>query len=220
MKKARVFDIIGPRMIGPSSSHTAGAARLGMIARKLAGGSVKKANVVLYESFATTGRGHGTDRAIAGGLLGFSPEDERLRNSFELAKRTGIDIKFEFSDKDSVHPNTAFFTVENESGEIMEMLGASIGGGSVEVKEVDGMEVSFFCDYPTLLVFHTDMPGVISKITSVLAEEKINIAFMKVFRTSRNKDASMVIETDEEVPKELLPKIMECAQGIKRVSTI
>ena len=107
MKKARLFDIIGPRMIGPSSSHTAGAARLGKISLLLLGEEVKKARVTLYESFAKTGRGHGTDRAIAGGLLGFSPEDERLRNSFEIAKERGIDIDFEFSEEDSIHPNTA-----------------------------------------------------------------------------------------------------------------
>lgn len=220
MKKARLFDIIGPRMIGPSSSHTAGAARLGKISLLLLGEEVKKARVTLYESFAKTGRGHGTDRAIAGGLLGFSPEDERLRNSFEIAKERGIDIDFEFSEEDSIHPNTARIKVYGESGEIVEVLGVSVGGGNIEVKEVNGMEVSFTCEYPTLLVFHTDMPGVISKITASLADEGINIAFMKVFRTSRNNDASMVIETDEEVPKELLGTILKCAPGIKRVSTI
>lgn len=220
MNKARLFDIVGPRMIGPSSSHTAGAARIGIIAGKLLGEEVKKARIVLYESFATTGRGHGTDRAIVGGLLGFSPEDERLRNSLEIAKDKGVDIQFEFSMEEAVHPNTARIEITGETGEKVEVLGTSVGGGNIEILEVNGMQVSFNCEYPTLLVFHTDMPGVISKITAVLMEEGINIAFMKVFRTSRNDDASMVIETDDKVPKELIPRIQACAPGIKRVSTI
>ena len=220
MKNARLFDIIGPRMIGPSSSHTAGAARIGIIAGKLLGEDVKKAKIVLYESFATTGRGHGTDRAIVGGLLGFSPEDERLKNSFEIARDKGLDIQFEFSMGEAIHPNTARIEAIGKSGEKVEVLGISVGGGNIEIIEVNGMQVSFNCEYPTLLVFHTDVPGVISKITAVLMEEGINIAFMKVFRTSRNDDASMVIETDENVPRELIPKILDCAPGIKRVSVI
>lgn len=220
MKQARLFDIVGPRMIGPSSSHTAGAARLGVITRKLLGEKPVKAKIVLYGSFAKTGWGHGTDRALVGGILGFSPDDERLRNSFEFAKTEGLTIECEFSEGEAIHPNTARITAVGESGETVEVLGVSVGGGNVEIREVNGMEVSFNCEYPTLLVFHTDVPGVISRITAVLAEEGINIAFMKVFRTERNNDASMVIETDDEVPKELISRILSCAPGIKRVSTV
>ena len=220
MKTYGVFDIIGPQMIGPSSSHTAGAARLGLIAYHMAGGDVSRADVSLYGSFADTGKGHGTDKAIVGGLLGFGPGDERLRDSFKLAEEAGIDITFHMSDELTAHPNTARIKVYDHKGGCVDMLGASVGGGNIEVEEVDGMEVEFSCDYPTLLIFYPDIPGMIQKVTSVLAEHSINIAFMRVFRTSKSKEASMVIETDERVPQALIEEIKKRAPEIERVSEI
>ncbi len=220
MKSYGVFDIIGPRMIGPSSSHTAGAARLGLVACRLAGGVVKKASVTLYGSFATTGPGHGTDKAIAGGLLGFGPDDARLRDSFALARQAGREFSFEFSDAPAPHPNSARIAVTNERGETAEMLGASVGGGNIEVLEIDGMELSFSCAYPTMLVFHRDMPGEIGRVTSVLARAGINIAFMRVFRTSRRQDACMVLETDEPLTPGMADAVRRCSAEIRRVCVL
>lgn len=217
MKEYGVFDLIGPQMIGPSSSHTAGAARLGGVAYRLADGKIRKARVTLYGSFADTGRGHGTDRAIVAGLLGLAPDDGRIRSSFALAKEQKKDISVEFSSHSMKHPNTARILIESESGQRMELVGASIGGGSIEIQEINGMEVSFGCEYPTVLIFHQDRPGVISKVTGVLAEEEINIAFMRVFRNSRRQNACMIIETDQEVNAGVLERIRGESEDIMEV---
>lgn len=203
----RVFDIIGPRMIGPSSSHTAGAARLGAVARRMAGGAVRSARITLYGSFAKTGRGHGTDRAITGGLLGLAPDDDRIRDALELARESGVAVVIDRSDQEAVHPNTARIAVENGQGRTLELVGASIGGGRIEIQQINGMAVSFGCEYPTLLLFHRDQPGAISGVTGLLAERGINIAFMRVFRSARHQAACMVIETDTPVPLELAEEI-------------
>ena len=204
-------------MIGPSSSHTAGAARIGYVASRMAGGCVKKAIVTLYGSFAETGKGHGTDKAVIAGLLGFAPDDDRLRIAPQLAKEWGRDIRVEFSDEEMKHPNTAGIVFENEDGRKIHMTGASIGGGNIEIQSINGMDVSFGCDYPTLLIFHQDRPGVISSVTGVLAEHEINIAFMKVFRNSRWQNACMVIETDGEVEDCLVEQIRSENQDIVEV---
>ena len=217
MKEYGLFDLIGPQMIGPSSSHTAGAARIGYVASRMAGGCVKKAIVTLYGSFAETGKGHGTDKAVIAGLLGFAPDDDRLRIAPQLAKAWGRDIRVEFSDEEMKHPNTAGIVFENEDGRKIHMTGASIGGGNIEIQSINGMDVSFGCDYPTLLIFHQDRPGVISSVTGVLAEHEINIAFMKVFRNSRWQNACMVIETDGEVEDCLVEQIRSENQDIVEV---
>lgn len=207
MKEYGLFDLIGPQMIGPSSSHTAGAARLGGVACRMAGGYVKKASVTLYGSFAETGRGHGTDKAIVAGLLGFAPDDSRLRNAITLAEEWGREITITFSNQEMKHPNTARIIVEDAKGRTINMVGVSVGGGSIEIQEINGMEVSFGCDYPTVLIFHHDRPGMISKVTGILAERGINIAFMRVFRNSKWQNACMVIETDSIVDEEILERI-------------
>lgn len=207
MKAYGLFDLIGPQMVGPSSSHTAGAARLGQVACRLAGGCVRKASVTLYGSFAETGRGHGTDKAIVAGLLGFAPDDGRLRHALELARDWGRNITVEFSKKEMPHPNTAKIVLEDVKGRTITMVGASIGGGNIEIQEINGMEVAFGCDYPTVLIFHHDRPGMISRVTGVLAEHGINIAFMRVFRNSKWQNACMVIETDGVVEDSILERI-------------
>lgn len=209
MEAYRVFDIIGPTMIGPSSSHTAGAARLGGVARRLTGGDVRRARVVLYGSFADTGRGHGTDRAITAGLLGLAPDDARLREAFELAKAQGVEIEVACSAREMPHPNTARITVTDSRGRTAEMVGVSVGGGRIEVRQINGMEVSFGCEYPTLLLFYRDRPGVVSQVTGLLAQKQINIAFMRVFRDARYQNACMVIEHDEPVTQETLGEIRQ-----------
>lgn len=217
MKEYGLFDLIGPQMIGPSSSHTAGAARLGGVAYRLAGGKIKRAAVTLYGSFADTGKGHGTDKAVVAGLLGFAPDDSRLRDAPRLAAEQGKEITVEFSGQQMKHPNTVRIAVENVSGRVIDMTGASVGGGSIEIQEINGMEVSFGCEYPTLLVFHRDRPGVISRVTGILAEEGINIAFMRVFRNSRWENACMVIETDTAVSGEILERIRRGSEEIVEV---
>lgn len=217
MKEYGVFDLIGPQMIGPSSSHTAGAARLGGVAYRLADGRIRKARVTLYGSFADTGKGHGTDRAIVAGLLGFAPDDSRIRNSLELAAEQKKDISVNFSSQSMKHPNTARIIVESENGRTIDLVGASVGGGNIEIQEINGMEVSFGCEYPTLLIFHRDRPGVISKVTGVLAEAGINIAFMRVFRNSRWQNACMIIETDGKIGSEILVRIRRESEDIVEV---
>lgn len=220
MKDYRVFDIIGPRMIGPSSSHTAGAVRLGGVACRLVGGDVVRATVTLYGSFAKTGRGHGTDRAVVGGLLGFAPDDVGVRTARDLAREQGRDITVLFSDQEANHPNTARITAEGRQGQRVELTGASIGGGSIEIQELNGMEVSFGCEYPTLLVFHRDRPGVVGAVTSILGQHGINIAFMRVFRHAKREDACMVIETDGQIPSALIRQLSRETPEITEVCTL
>lgn len=217
MKEYGLFDLIGPQMIGPSSSHTAGAAKLGKVAYRLANGRIKTARVTLYGSFADTGKGHGTDKAIVAGLLGFAPDDSRLRSALELAKEQKKDITVEFSAQEMKHPNTARIMMEDEKGRRIDMLGASVGGGSIEIQEINGMEVSFGCEYPTVLIFHWDRPGVISKVTAIFASREINIAFMRVFRDSRWQSACMIIETDGEIDGDTLERIRESSEDIMEV---
>jgi len=190
-----VFDIIGPIMIGPSSSHTAGAVKLGNVARILLGREPVKARITLFGSFAKTGRGHGTDKAILAGICGYAMDDVRIKTVFE-------DCPFEYSvafaENEDFHPNTA--VIELSDGLIsVSMRGASVGGGRVEIQEVDGMTVSFTGDYNTLIIFHYDRKGIIGEITTWLSENGINIAFMKVFRLEKDDKAVSVIETDQHV---------------------
>lgn len=220
MKEYGLFDLIGPQMIGPSSSHTAGAARLGGIAYRLAEGNIKKARVTLYGSFADTGKGHGTDKAIVAGLLGFSPDDSRIRTALDLVKEQGKDITVEIPGRSMKHPNTARIQLEDDKGRRIDLVGASVGGGSIEIQEINGMEVSFGCEYPTTLIFHRDRPGVISRVTGILAEQEINIAFMRVFRNSRWQNACMVIETDGEVRSNILERIRRESADIVEVCAL
>ena len=215
-----VFDIIGPRMIGPSSSHTAGAARLGYIAWKIAGKQVMRAELTLYGSFSETGRGHGTDKALTAGILGMAPDDEDLARAPEIAQEHGIEVVIRFSDEAMDQPNTARIRIESPCGAVTEVVGASIGGGNILITEIDGLHVELTGDYPTLLVRHHDVPGVITEITRVLAENSINIAFMQVFRHGRGEDAFMTIETDEAIPEGLGAKVLSLCPEINDVRTV
>ena len=196
-----LFDILGPVMVGPSSSHTAGAVRLGRIARRLLGeGTPCRADITLFGSFAATGRGHGTDKAIVAGLLGMHPDDERIPRSFELAWEQGLDFSFELRELRAAHPNTARLDLTGESGKRLSMTGASVGGGRIEVRELDGIALSFSAEKPTLIIRNEDQPGSISIVSAVLANLGINIATFHVNRSSRGGQAIMVIECDSPVP--------------------
>lgn len=214
-----VLDIIGPVMIGPSSSHTAGASRAGLVARRLLGAEPVWAKITLYGSFAKTYAGHGADRAIVGGILGFSLDDERIRDSFSHAKQQGLNFLFEISDEDAGHPNTAKIELEDQNGEKICVVVRSVGAGVVNVVEIDGGEVHFTAEYDTTVIFNNDRAGTIAQITAVFARHRINIAFMRVFRKYEGKDAVMVIETDQSVSRAVLDEL-RAAENIRKVITI
>ena len=191
-----LLDIIGPVMVGPSSSHTAGACRLGLIARALVGGTPDKARVELHGSFARTGTGHGTDRAIAGGLLGYQPDDVRLRESLEAAEQAGLKLTFENTKlRGDHHPNTTRITATRE-GRSAIMVGSSIGAGRIVVTAIDGFPVEVTGAYPTLVVVAHDEPGIVATLASALAEESINVATMRVSRRQKGGDAIHIYELD------------------------
>ncbi len=196
-----LLDIIGPVMVGPSSSHTAGACRLGLLARNLVGGTPERARVELHGSFARTGEGHGTDKAIAGGLMGFRPDDERLRDALGIAEREGLDYVFEKTTLgDDAHPNTARITLERGERHAM-MTGASLGAGRILVTEINGYNVEVTGGYHTIVLIAEDVKGSVAAIATILAEHEINIANLRLTRKQRGGDAFMVIELDD-VPGE------------------
>lgn len=207
MKKYGVFDILGPIMIGPSSSHTAGAARLGKIARAISGEDLKEVTFLLHGSFGKTYKGHGTDKALVAGILGMEPSDVRLRNSIEIAKQLGINLTFQEFDLGDEHPNTVKFIIKNSINKTFEITGSSIGGGSIKITEINGIKVDFAGEYPTLIVYHKDIPGVVSKVADIIYKCNINIAFMKVYRLEKGKDAQMVFEMDNTLSQEIIDEI-------------
>lgn len=220
MKEYSVFDILGPIMIGPSSSHTAGAVRLGKIARAIAEESkLKKVVFLLHGSFSETYKGHGTDKALIAGILGMEPWDDRIKDSFKIAKEQGIEFEFKGADLGDVHPNTVKFLITKADGETISVMGSSVGGGNINIIEINGSSVDFKGNYPTLIISHKDVPGMISKITTMIYENNINIAFLKVYRNSRGFSAKMIIETDTLVSEEIIDKIQE-VENIKSVIAI
>lgn len=208
-----VFDIVGPVMIGPSSSHTAGAARLGLMARKILGGAPVRARIGLTGSFARTGKGHGTDKAIAGGLLGFRPDDERIRDALQLAPDMGLAVAFYAADRPDAHPNTALLDLERADGRTVHIEGASVGGGNILVNRIGDYAVELTGVYPALLTVHRDRPGVITAVTQILAEHALNVAFMRVSRQSRGERAMMILELDER-PDQAIVAACQRAQGV------
>ena len=215
-----IFDIIGPIMIGPSSSHTAGAARLGLIARKILGSQPIKAQIDLYGSFAETYKGHGTDLALIAGLLGMNPDDENLPNSFNIAKQKDLDFHFELKkDTETIHPNTVFFHLTDALANTSVIGGISLGGGRVLVTNIDGFPVELTGELPTLLTVHEDTKGIVSKVTALLAEKSINIANMRVSRRQKGGLAAMIIEADQNITTDIVPIISQ-NEKIKSVRII
>ena len=194
-----VFDVIGPVMIGPSSSHTAGAVRLGRLARAVFGQQPARARITLHGSFASTGRGHGTDLALIAGLLGFAPDDVRIRIADEEARRAGLVVSFVEADLGEVHPNTARLELSSADGHTVAVQGSSVGGADVVLTAIDDFDVNITGELPVLVVEHRDQPGVIASVSAVLARYGVNIASMEVSRERRGARALMVIETDHEV---------------------
>lgn len=195
-----IFDILGPVMVGPSSSHTAGAVRIGRMARTLLGGQPVRADIGLHGSFAETGRGHGTDRALVAGLLGLGPDNLNIPRSFELAAEQGMKFHLHPVHLRDAHPNTAVLEVERADGKIFQLQAASTGGGRIRVDRLGDVDVNFTGAFNTLIIRHQDIAGEVADVTRELSNARINIANMSLCRDRRGGDALMVIETDQKVP--------------------
>lgn len=214
-----IYEIIGPVMIGPSSSHTAGAVRIGYSARKLLGEKPRAAEILLHGSFAATGPGHGTDKAIVAGLLGMKPDDPDIPRSLELARKKRLSVSISQTKLTGVHPNTALIRVTGESGRSLEIVSSSLGGGRIKICQIDGLDANFTGDYPTLIVHNLDQPGHVAEVTSMLSHKSVNIATMQLYRDTRGGYAVMVIETDQPIPKEALKWLVKL-EGVIKVTYI
>ena len=204
MANIGIFDVLGPIMIGPSSSHTAGAARLGKIARTIVNKPIKDVTFLLHGSFKETYKGHGTDRALVAGILGMMPDDERLRDALLIAEKEGLEVHFLPADLGQVHPNTVKILMTDCDDINWEVLGSSIGGGLVEIYEINGNKVKITGEYPTIITCHDDIPGTVSKVSTLFYDNDINIAHMTLVRSQKGKDATMTFEVDNNVSEELI----------------
>lgn len=202
-----IFDVLGPVMIGPSSSHTAGAARLARTAAAIVGKPFHGVIFGLHGSFAKTHQGHGTDIALLAGALGIREDDERMVHAVDLAKRRNLVYTFEEVELNGVHENTVLFTFLCDDGSTHKIIGSSIGGGQIMIKKINGFETEFTANAATLMIQHHDTKGVISKITGILSDAGINIALMKLSRKSKGDDAFCIIETDDVLTGEIVEKI-------------
>lgn len=212
-----IFEIIGPVMVGPSSSHTAGAARIGYVSRKLLGESVTEVKILLYGSFLATGRGHGTDRALVAGLLGMQPDDDRIPVSMEEAKKAGMKVSFGKAVLKQAHPNTVVLQMTGKSGRTLEVEACSLGGGRIKICKIDGLDANFGAEHPTLIVHNMDQPGHVAEVTSMLSHKSVNIATMQLYRDVRGGNAVMILECDEEVPQESITWL-EHLEGVLKVT--
>src|SRR3954447_1251642 len=214
MKYRSVFDIIGPVMIGPSSSHTAGAARIGRVARSLFGREPKWANISLYGSFAKTYKGHGADVAIIGGLLDFDTDDTRIIDAINIAKQKGMKLRFIEEDAVTDHPNTARIIIGDNNGEL-ELVGISIGGGKIEIIELNGFQLKLSGNHPAILVVHNDRFGAIASVANILAKYELNIGHMEVARKDVGKMALMTIEVDQNIDNKILIELEQLPNILK-----
>ncbi|UOB21378.1 L-serine ammonia-lyase, iron-sulfur-dependent subunit beta [Macrococcus armenti] len=216
MKYRSVFDIIGPVMVGPSSSHTAGAVRIGLVARDLFGGTPEAVDIYLYGSFMETYKGHGTDVALVAGLLGFDTDDDRIPDSLALAEAAGLQINFIEMTEERSHPNTAILNMRSMDQQLS-IEGISIGGGKIEIVALNGFQIAISGNYPALLVFHKDTFGTIAKVTTILSKHEINVGQMQVSRKEKGDLALMTCELDDEITDEIIDEIRRC-DGIQTVT--
>ena len=207
---------MGPVMVGPSSSHTAGAVRMGFVGRKLLGFQPARADIALHGSFAATGAGHGTDKAIVAGLLAMKPDDPNIPHSFQLAREAGLSVTVRTVDLRDAHPNTAVMTLIGERGRTVVVNASSLGGGRVRVNSIDGMAAAFSADMPTLIVRNRDKPGIVAEVSTCLAQNSVNIANMQLYRNRQEDLSVMVLECDQSLPAEIiediqfLPGVVRC----------
>lgn len=211
-----VFDIVGPVMIGPSSSHTAGAVRLGRMALAVLASKPVKGELILHGSFAKTGKGHGTDLALIAGILGMGPDDENIVNGRQIAAQEGLEISITTGDLGFVHPNTAKIILQNQEGIRVAVTGSSVGGGNIVVNRINHFDVHLTGEHYTLCAAYDDQLGMIAEVSKLLASEAINIANMRVSREDRKNRALMVVETDNMIPKETLLAI----HSLKEIDTV
>lgn len=212
-----IFDILGPVMVGPSSSHTAGAVKIGYISKELLGDIPIKAEIFLHGSFALTGEGHGTDKALVAGLLGMQTDDSRIPESFDIAKKEKMEFVFNKIELKNAHPNSVLMKLEAASGRKLEIIAASLGGGRIKIAEIDGITTDFNGDYPTLVVHNMDQPGHIAEVASTLSHKSVNIAALNLYRNKKGGYAVMVVETDQSIPKESI-KWLEHLEGVLKVT--
>ena len=210
-------NIIGPIMVGPSSSHTAGAVRIGQMARILLKDKPVSAKIYLHGSFATTGKGHGTDRALVAGILGMKPDDMRIPDSFTIAEQEKFQFSIEPVTIKNAHPNTALIQLKGEHGRELEVQASSVGGGQIMINKIDGIEVNFNGESPTLIIHNLDQPGHVAEVTSTLSQKSVNIATMQLYREKKGAYAVMVIETDQLIPEEVITWL-EHLDGIIKVT--
>ena len=205
-----VFDVLGPNMIGPSSSHTAGAAVIAFLAQKMLNGPLTNVDFTLYGSFAKTYHGHGTDRALLGGIMGFSTDDMRIRDSFSIAQERHLSFSFTANEQETeVHPNTVDITMTNAAGQQMTIRGESLGGGKVRIVRINQVRVDFTGEYSAIIVIHQDKPGVAAHITKALSDRGVNIAFMRLFRENKGDTAYTIVESDDRLPEDISVKLHE-----------
>ncbi len=203
-----VFEVIGPNMVGPSSSHTAGAASIARLAWRMMHPKIKSVHFTLYGSFARTYQGHGTDRALLGGMMGFETDDVRIRDSFEIAEKEGIEFSFTANTTETdVHPNTVDMEIEDVEGRKLSVRGESIGGGKVRLTRINNVKVLFTGEYHSLIVVHKDHPGLIANVTTILSKCHVNIAYLRVYREQKGGIAYMIIESDEEITQDTVDAI-------------
>jgi len=219
LKDYNIFDIIGPIMIGPSSSHTAGACRIGYAAQKIIKSPITEVTFKLYGSFAKTYKGHGTDVALLGGVLGFKPDDERLVDAFNIADNRGLKYQFITTDDDCEHPNTVAIIARTNMLETWEIMGISIGGGKMIIRSINGIDVQFTGEFNTLVTHHKDSSGMLSRISTILSENRINIAYMKLYREEKGRKAIGIIEADEKIPKNVVDDLIRI-DGMMSVNVI
>ncbi len=211
-----IFDILGPVMVGPSSSHTAGAVRIGYVSRRLLGCTPEKAEIYFHGSFADTGVGHGTDKAIVAGLLGMDTDDMNIPNSFEAAKKQGMDFTIDKIQLENVHPNSVLLKLKGSNREL-KIVASSLGGGRISIVQIDDIDTNFTGEYPTLIVHNLDQPGHVAEVASMLAHKSVNIATLNLYRNKKGGYAVMIIETDQEVPPDAL-KWLERVEGVIKVT--
>lgn len=214
-----IFDIIGPIMVGPSSSHTAGAVKIGQMVRALLDEQPVSADICLHGSFAETGKGHGTELALIAGLLGMDPDDMRIPHSRRYADESGMKVNIRRSEIPDAHPNTALLYVEGSEGDGMEIQACSIGGGRIQVNKIDGMKVNCSGEVPTMIIRNNDRPGMVAEVTAALARHNINIAQMHLYRDKKGEDAVMVVETDQKIPAQEIAELHD-QDGILKVTYI
>ncbi|MEG1362058.1 MAG: L-serine ammonia-lyase, iron-sulfur-dependent subunit beta [Lachnospiraceae bacterium] len=214
-----VFDIVGPIMIGPSSSHTAGAARIGKLARQLFGGTITEAEIKLHGSFAKTYQGHGTARALVGGILGMNPDDEQIRDSLMIAEKKGLKVTIFPTSIEDAHPNTAVITLKDDNGKTVVVQGASTGGGNILISRINGLEVEITGQYDTLIIEHHDEPGVVGDVAEYMGDFEINLCSMKLSRTKRGGTAVLTVEVDGRVDSNL-SKNIESLHGVTKCTLL